>query len=50
MGDSEYTKVTNLFCSDVQKIVNSVESINESSSNSSISECFTKEKTKIRPT
>ena len=50
MGDSDDTKDTNLFCSDAQQIVNAVESISGSSSNSNISECFTNEKTKMRAT
>ena len=48
MGDSDDTKENNLFCSDAQQIVNAVESISGSSTNSSISECFTEEKAKMR--
>ena len=47
MGDSDDTKDNNLFCSDAQHIVNAIEKINGSSS-SSIKECFTGEKTRVR--
>ena len=50
MGDSDDTKETNLFCSDAQQIINAVENISGSSTNSSINECFTNEKSRMRAT
>ena len=50
MGDSDDTKETNLFCSDAQQIINAVEKISGSSTNSSVSECFSEEKTRMRAT
>ena len=48
MGDSDDTKETNLFCSDAQQIVNAIESISGSSTNSNVNECFTNEKAILR--
>ena len=50
MGDSDDTKDTNLFCSDAQQIINAVEKISGSSTNSSVSECFTSKKSRMRAT
>ena len=49
-GDSDDTKETNLFCSDAQQIINAVENISGTSTNSSIDECFTEERTRMRAT
>ena len=49
-GDSDDTKETNLFCSDAQQIVNAVENISGSSTDSSLIESFTGEKKRMRAT
>ena len=40
-GDSDDTKEANLFCSDAQQIINAIENISGSSTDSSVSDCFT---------
>ena len=50
MGDSDDTKETNLFCSDAQQIINAVENISGCSIDSSVSECFTGDKSRMRST
>ena len=47
--DGNNLKETNLLCSDAQQIVNSVESISGSSSNSNISQCFSNIKSRKWP-